>query len=100
MLNGGFIEKPRAADIESGARMTVTTSQISPRALRPALDRQSMLLADYWRIQRKAKQLKPDQLAADIARAEARFRDRLSRSPVIIYAEGCQSRSGPTRSPR
>jgi len=67
--------------------MTVTTSQISPRAT-PTLDRQSMLLADYWRIQRKAKQLKPDQLAADIARAEARFRDRLSRSPAIIYAEG------------
>lgn len=87
MSNAGFSEKPRATDIESGARMTVTTSQISPRAT-PTLDRQSMLLADYWRIQRKAKQLKPDQLAADIARAEARFRDRLSRSPAIIYAEG------------
>jgi ATP-dependent helicase HrpA len=54
----------------------------------PAPSRQSMLLADYWRISRKAKQLKPDQLAADVARAEERFRDRLARSPAITYAEG------------
>ena len=60
------------------------TTTISP----PALSRQSLLLADYWRISGKAKQLKPDQLAADIARAEARFRERLSRSPAITYAEG------------
>ena len=60
------------------------TAQLSP--LLP--DRQSMLLADYWRISRKAKQLKPDQLAADIARAEDRFRSRLARSPGIIYADG------------
>ena len=60
------------------------TAQLSP--LLP--DRQSMLLADYWRISRKAKQLKPDQLAADIARAEDRFRSRLARSPGIIYAAG------------
>ncbi len=60
------------------------TTSISP----PALSRQSMLLADYWRISRKAKQLKPDQLAADVARAEERFRERLSRSPAITYAEG------------
>ena len=53
-----------------------------------ALNRQSMLLADYWRISRRAKQAKPDQLAAEIARAEDRFRDRLSRSPAIAYAEG------------
>ncbi|MEQ1595994.1 MAG: ATP-dependent RNA helicase HrpA [Casimicrobium sp.] len=53
-----------------------------------ALNRQSMLLADYWRISRRAKQAKPEQLAADIARAEDRFRDRLSRSPAITYAEG------------
>lgn len=64
------------------------TTIISP----PALSRQSMLLADYWRISRKAKQphlqTKPDQLAADISRAEDRFRERLSRSPAITYAEG------------
>jgi ATP-dependent helicase HrpA len=53
-----------------------------------ALNRQSMLLADYWRISRRVKQAKPEQLAADIARAEDRFRDRLSRSPAITYAEG------------
>ena len=29
-----------------------------------------------------------EDLAADIARAEDRFRDRLSRSPSIVYAEG------------
>ena len=53
-----------------------------------ALNRQSMLLADYWRISRRVRQAKPEQLAADIARAEDRFRDRLSRSPAITYAEG------------
>ena len=47
-----------------------------------------MLLADYWRIQRKLAQLKPDQIAADIARAEERFTARLNRSPPIVYAEG------------
>ncbi len=50
--------------------------------------RDAMLLADYWRIQRKAKQLKPDQLAAETERAETRFRARLERSPAITYAEG------------
>ena len=54
----------------------------------PLLNRQTVLLADYWRITRRAKQLKPDQLAAEIERAEDRFRDRLSRSPSILYAEG------------
>ena len=63
------------------ARMTASISPLLP-------DRRSMLLADYWRISRKAKQLTPDQLAADIARAEERFRSRLARSPGIIYAEG------------
>jgi len=52
------------------------------------LNRQSLLLADYWRISRRARQLKPDQLSADIERAETRFRDRLARSPAIVYAEG------------
>ena len=47
-----------------------------------------MLLADFWRITRRAKQLQPNQLAAEIERAEDRFRDRLSRSPSILYAEG------------
>ena len=47
-----------------------------------------MLLADFWRITRRAKQLKSDQLGAEIARAEDRFRDRLARSPSILYAEG------------
>jgi ATP-dependent helicase HrpA len=47
-----------------------------------------MLLADFWRISRRTKSLKPDQLAAEIERAEDRFRDRLSRSPSILYAEG------------
>jgi ATP-dependent helicase HrpA len=50
--------------------------------------RDSMLLIDYWRIQRRAKQLKTEQLAADIERAEERFRSRLARSPAIVYAEG------------
>ena len=54
----------------------------------PLLNRQTVLLADYWRITRRAKQLKPDQLASEIERAEDRFRDRLSRSPSILYAEG------------
>ena len=54
----------------------------------PPLNRQTVLLADYWRITRRAKQLKPDQLAAEIERAENRFRERLSRSPSILYAEG------------
>jgi ATP-dependent helicase HrpA len=47
-----------------------------------------MLLSDFWRIQRKAKQLKPEQLAAEIDRAQERFRARLARSPAITYAEG------------
>ena len=54
----------------------------------PLLNRQTVLLADYWRITRRIKQLKPDQLASEIERAEDRFRDRLSRSPSILYAEG------------
>ena len=54
----------------------------------PSLNRQSMLLADFWRISRRIKSLKPDQLAAEIERAEDRFRERLSRSPSILYAEG------------
>ncbi len=53
-----------------------------------SIDRQAMLLADFWRITRRAKQLKSDQLTAEIERAEDRFRDRLSRSPSILYAEG------------
>ncbi len=47
-----------------------------------------MLLADFWRIQRNTKQIKSDQLAADVLRAEERFRARLERSPAITYAEG------------
>ena len=54
----------------------------------PLLNRQTVLLADYWRITRRAKQLQPNQLVAEIERAEDRFRDRLSRSPSILYAEG------------
>jgi ATP-dependent helicase HrpA len=53
-----------------------------------SINRQAMLLADFWRITRRAKQLQPNQLAAEIERAEDRFRDRLSRSPSILYAEG------------
>jgi ATP-dependent helicase HrpA len=68
--------------------MTATIST----PLQPALNRQSMLLADYWRISRRAKQphlqTKRDQLAAEITRAEDRFRDRLARSPSITYSEG------------
>ncbi|TAG49996.1 MAG: ATP-dependent RNA helicase HrpA [Betaproteobacteria bacterium] len=52
------------------------------------VQRENMLLADYWRIQRRAKQLKPDELSADVLRAEERFRARLERSPAITYAEG------------
>ncbi len=46
-----------------------------------------MLLADYWRIQRRAKQ-SPGQIAAEVLRAEERFSARLERSPAITYAEG------------
>jgi ATP-dependent helicase HrpA len=60
----------------------------SPPATHTVVKRENMLLADYWRIQRRAKQLKPDQLAADALRAEERFRARLERSPAITYAEG------------
>jgi len=67
--------------VEFLSRMTAPVSPLLP-------DRQSMLLADYWRISRKAILLKPDQIKADIARAEDRFRSRLARSPGIIYAEG------------
>ncbi|MGL5002590.1 MAG: ATP-dependent helicase, partial [Casimicrobium sp.] len=52
------------------------------------LSREKMLLADFWRIQRKTKQIKPDQLAAEVLRAEERFRVRLERSPAITYADG------------
>jgi ATP-dependent helicase HrpA len=50
--------------------------------------RENMLLADYWRIQRRAKQFSKDQLSAEALRAEERFRARLARSPAITYAEG------------
>jgi ATP-dependent helicase HrpA len=59
---------------------------------RPAMDavvrRENMLLADYWRIQRRARQLDKDQLSAEALRAEERFRTRLARSPAITYAQG------------
>ncbi len=58
------------------------------RASEPVARRETMLLTDFWRIQRKSKQLKPDQLAAEALRAEERFRARLERSPAITYAEG------------
>ncbi len=61
---------------------------MTPENFHAPINRQTMLLADFWRITRRAKQLKPDQLAAEIERAENRFRDRLSRSPSILYAEG------------
>ena len=65
---------------------------MTPEHSHAAINRQTMLLADFWRITRRAKQPqfqgKPDQLAADIERAEERFRARLSRSPSILYAEG------------
>ncbi len=53
-----------------------------------AVKRENMLLADYWRLIRRAKQLKPDQLTADALRAEERFRARLERSPAIRYTDG------------
>jgi ATP-dependent helicase HrpA len=46
-----------------------------------------MLLADYLRIQRRAKQ-NPGQISAEVLRAEERFRARLERSPAITYAVG------------
>lgn len=47
-----------------------------------------MLLQDFHRIRRKAKQLKPEQINSEVERAEARFQSRLERSPAIVYAEG------------
>ena len=61
---------------------------MTPDAPHAPINRQAMLLADFWRITRRARQLKPEQLAAEIERAEDRFRDRLARSPSILYAEG------------
>ena len=61
---------------------------MTPDNSHAAINRQTMLSADFWRITRRAKQLKPEQLAAEIERAENRFRERLSRSPSILYAEG------------
>jgi ATP-dependent helicase HrpA len=51
------------------------------------VSRDRMLLADYWRIQRRAKQ-NPAQISAEVLRAEERFRARLERSPAITYADG------------
>ncbi len=61
---------------------------MTPETSHAPINRQTMLLVDFWRITRREKQLKSDQLAAEIERAEDRFRDRLSRSPSILYAEG------------
>lgn len=51
-----------------------------------------MLLADFWRIQRKAQrgksELNAEHIASEVQRAEERFRARLERSPAIVYAEG------------
>jgi ATP-dependent helicase HrpA len=58
------------------------------QATETVVRRENMLLADYWRIQRRAKQLTKDQLAAETLRAEERFRTRLERSPSITYAQG------------
>ena len=77
----GYSSEVYPPTVQFGARMT-------PAISTPSLNRQSMLLADFWRISRRIKSLKPDQLAAEIERAEDRFRDRLSRSPSILYAEG------------
>ena len=54
----------------------------------PDLDRSALLLRDYRRLARRANAGGREQRAAEWARAQTRFRERLARLPAVRYAPG------------